>query len=208
MLYIDYLESFDDLIPVSKLEEEIEASGEEMPALGLSASDAHPVRTLFFGSGTVALPALSRLLAGRAGRDRLGRHRTTASGRTQGPAHADARGRRWPAQHGLPRAYAAQRCATRVCRQSCERSSAELIVLADYGRIIPAAVLDLPRHGALNIHPSLLPRHRGAAPVVGSHPGRRRRQRRDRSCAWTRVSTRGPIVAQREVATRRHGGRT
>ena len=34
ILYIDYLDSFDDLIPVSKLEEEIEASGEEMPALG------------------------------------------------------------------------------------------------------------------------------------------------------------------------------
>jgi methionyl-tRNA formyltransferase len=40
-----------------------------------------------------------------------------------------------------------------------------LIVLADYGRIIPAAVLDVPRLGALNIHPSLLPRHRGATPV-------------------------------------------
>ena len=34
ILYIDYLESFDDLIPVSKLEEELEESGEEMPALG------------------------------------------------------------------------------------------------------------------------------------------------------------------------------
>jgi methionyl-tRNA formyltransferase len=38
-------------------------------------------------------------------------------------------------------------------------------VLADYGRLIPAAVLELPRHGALNLHPSLLPRHRGASPV-------------------------------------------
>jgi peptide deformylase len=34
ILYIDYLESFDDLIPVSRFEEEMEASGEEMPALG------------------------------------------------------------------------------------------------------------------------------------------------------------------------------
>ena len=34
ILYIDYLESLDDLIPVSKLEEELEKSGEEMPALG------------------------------------------------------------------------------------------------------------------------------------------------------------------------------
>ena len=34
ILYIDYLESLDDLIPVGKLEEELEKSGEEMPALG------------------------------------------------------------------------------------------------------------------------------------------------------------------------------
>jgi methionyl-tRNA formyltransferase len=46
--------------------------------------------------------------------------------------------------------------------------AAELIVLADYGRLIPQAVLDLPRHGALNLHPSLLPRHRGAAPVAAA----------------------------------------
>lgn len=38
-------------------------------------------------------------------------------------------------------------------------------VLADFGRIVPRALLDMPRHGFLNLHPSLLPRHRGAAPV-------------------------------------------
>ena len=41
----------------------------------------------------------------------------------------------------------------------------DLLVLADYGQIVPAALLDLPRHGALNLHPSLLPRHRGASPI-------------------------------------------
>jgi methionyl-tRNA formyltransferase len=38
-------------------------------------------------------------------------------------------------------------------------------VLADYGRIVPQSVLDVPEHGFLNVHPSLLPRHRGAAPI-------------------------------------------
>ena len=42
--------------------------------------------------------------------------------------------------------------------------AADLVVLADYGRIVPESLLDF-RHGALNLHPSLLPRHRGAAPV-------------------------------------------
>jgi methionyl-tRNA formyltransferase len=40
----------------------------------------------------------------------------------------------------------------------------ELVVLADYGQVVPSALLDL-RHGALNLHPSLLPRHRGATPI-------------------------------------------
>ena len=42
---------------------------------------------------------------------------------------------------------------------------AEVMVVAAYGLILPQAVLDLPRHGCLNIHASLLPRWRGAAPI-------------------------------------------
>ncbi len=42
---------------------------------------------------------------------------------------------------------------------------AEIMVVAAYGLILPQAVLDLPRAGCLNIHASLLPRWRGAAPI-------------------------------------------
>ena len=42
---------------------------------------------------------------------------------------------------------------------------ADVAVVAAYGLILPQAVLDAPRHGCLNIHGSLLPRWRGAAPV-------------------------------------------
>lgn len=41
----------------------------------------------------------------------------------------------------------------------------DLLVLADYGQIVPAELLDLPPHGALNLHPSLLPLYRGATPI-------------------------------------------
>ncbi len=41
----------------------------------------------------------------------------------------------------------------------------DLFVLASYGRILPQALLDLPRLGALNVHPSLLPHYRGATPI-------------------------------------------
>lgn len=42
---------------------------------------------------------------------------------------------------------------------------ADVMVVAAYGQILPQAVLDLPRAGCLNIHASLLPRWRGAAPI-------------------------------------------
>jgi len=41
----------------------------------------------------------------------------------------------------------------------------EAIVVAAFGRLLPQAVLDIPLHGAINIHASLLPRWRGAAPI-------------------------------------------
>ncbi len=44
----------------------------------------------------------------------------------------------------------------------------DLIVVAAYGQILPQTILDLPRLGCLNVHTSLLPKHRGAAPIQWS----------------------------------------
>jgi methionyl-tRNA formyltransferase len=41
----------------------------------------------------------------------------------------------------------------------------DLIVVAAYGQILPSSILDLPRFGCLNVHASLLPKYRGAAPI-------------------------------------------
>ena len=41
----------------------------------------------------------------------------------------------------------------------------DLIVVVAYGQILPQSILDLPRHGCLNVHTSLLPKYRGAAPI-------------------------------------------
>ena len=41
----------------------------------------------------------------------------------------------------------------------------DLLVVVAYGQILPPAILDLPRHGCLNVHTSLLPKYRGAAPI-------------------------------------------
>lgn len=44
----------------------------------------------------------------------------------------------------------------------------DVICVAAFGQILPPAVLEVPPHGAINVHASLLPRHRGAAPVARS----------------------------------------
>ena len=44
----------------------------------------------------------------------------------------------------------------------------DLLVVAAYGRILPKEILDLPKIAPLNVHASLLPRHRGAAPIEGA----------------------------------------
>src|SRR6185369_5835605 len=41
----------------------------------------------------------------------------------------------------------------------------DLIVVVAYGQILPQALLDVPRHGCVNVHTSLLPKYRGAAPI-------------------------------------------
>lgn len=41
----------------------------------------------------------------------------------------------------------------------------ELVVVAAYGKILPRAVLEVPAHGCVNVHGSLLPKYRGAAPI-------------------------------------------
>ncbi len=76
-----------------------------------------------------------------------------------------------------------------------------LAVLADYGQLVPPALLDLPL-GALNLHPSLLPRHRGATPIPATILAG------DRETGVTLIRMdegldTGPIVARRTVTARR-----
>jgi methionyl-tRNA formyltransferase len=74
----------------------------------------------------------------------------------------------------------------------------ELLVLADYGQIVPAALLHLPL-GALNLHPSLLPRHRGASPIPAAILAGDPRTGVTLMRMDAGLDT-GPIVAAREVA--------
>jgi methionyl-tRNA formyltransferase len=67
-------------------------------------------------------------------------------------------------QHALPLLQPAS-LKTEEAQQAISRLDADLMVVAAYGLILPKAVLQMPRRGCLNIHASLLPRWRGAAPI-------------------------------------------
>ncbi len=70
-------------------------------------------------------------------------------------------------QHGLT-VYQPEKLrdpATHAPIRAAVEEGAELMIVAAYGLILPQAVLDLPPRGCLNIHASLLPRWRGAAPI-------------------------------------------
>jgi len=51
-------------------------------------------------------------------------------------------------------------------QESLRRLDPDLFVVAAYGQIFPRSLLEIPRHGAINVHASLLPKYRGAAPIA------------------------------------------
>jgi methionyl-tRNA formyltransferase len=122
-----------------------------------------PVRTVFFGSGSFAVPILDALVELRgvatvavvSAPDRpVGRKAVV----TPTPVTARAR------ELGLTVIQPA-RVRTPDSIAALAALAPDLAVLADYGQLIPRALLDLPPRGFLNLHPSALPRHRGAAPI-------------------------------------------
>jgi methionyl-tRNA formyltransferase len=79
-----------------------------------------------------------------------------------------------------------------------QKRTADLFVVAAYGKIIPQAVLDIPPHQTLNIHPSLLPRYRGAAPLQSAMLD----DMKNTGVTVMRIDAlmdHGPIVAQKKI---------
>ncbi|MCK9543500.1 MAG: methionyl-tRNA formyltransferase [Novosphingobium sp.] len=121
------------------------------------------MRIIFMGTPQFAVPALASLIeaghevctvytqpprpGGRRGREL-----------TPSPVHREAQARGIEVRHPVSLKGADEQAAFAAL-------DADIAVVAAYGRILPQAVLDAPKHGCLNIHASLLPRWRGAAPI-------------------------------------------
>lgn len=120
------------------------------------------MRTLFFGSGDFSRQVLERLLDGGITPLAVVTSPDRPKGRGLKPGSTPvkelARGRNidviQPPDLGDPR-----------FTDTLYGLRPHLIISSDYGKIIPGDVLDVPERGSLNLHPSLLPRYRGADPI-------------------------------------------
>lgn len=119
-------------------------------------------RVVFFGTPEFAVPSLQALLGGP----------DEVAGVVCQPDRPAGRGRKLQAppvkqlaeRHGLP-VVQPLRLKTAELADQLAAWQPDLAVVAAYGRILPIRILELPRLGCINVHASLLPRHRGAAPI-------------------------------------------
>jgi methionyl-tRNA formyltransferase len=120
------------------------------------------MRLLFMGSGGFALPSLEALLDSSHQVLALVTQPDKPAGRGHDlrmPVTKPLALRRGVAVHQPPKVRAA--AAVELVRAI----GPDLIVVVAYGQIIPAAILEIPPRGTVNVHGSLLPRYRGAAPI-------------------------------------------
>ncbi|TBH17515.1 methionyl-tRNA formyltransferase [Thermus thermamylovorans] len=120
------------------------------------------MRVAFFGTPAWAVPVL----------DALNRRHQVVLVVTQ-PDRPKGRGLRpapspvaeYASAHGLPLRKPERLKGNREFLEAFEASAPQVAVTAAYGKILPKEVLEVPPWGFLNLHPSLLPKYRGPAPV-------------------------------------------
>ncbi len=120
------------------------------------------MRALFLGTATFAVPSL-RVAAARTQLVAVVTRPDQPAGRGQRLTPSPVK--RVALELGL---RVDEPAALRAYAATLRSEPLDLVILAAYGRILPADLLDLPRLGALNVHPSLLPKYRGATPIQGA----------------------------------------
>jgi methionyl-tRNA formyltransferase len=120
------------------------------------------VRVVFMGTPEFAVPSLSALVS--AGHE--------VSLVVTQPDRPKGRGRKVAMSAVKERAlelnlavYQPERVRTPEAAEAISAAKPDVIVVAAFGQILPKAVLDIPPKGCINVHASLLPRYRGAAPI-------------------------------------------
>lgn len=119
------------------------------------------MRMIFFGSASIGFPSLERLLASQ--QDEVVAVVTQPdrpAGRKQQVTPCPVK--TFAQERGLP-VFSPEKVKDSLPNLAALK--ADLFVVVAYGQYIPPSVLALPRHGAINLHPSLLPKYRGSSPI-------------------------------------------
>ena len=120
------------------------------------------MRIVFMGTPDFAVAALEALH--EAGHDIVGVYTRMDTPKNRGMKMLPPPVKVKALEYGIP-VYQPKNLRGEDTQQELRDMAPEVIVVAAYGRILPQAVLDIPTHGCLNIHASLLPKYRGASPI-------------------------------------------
>ena len=129
----------------------------------LQGTTLPPLRIVFFGTPAFAVPTLESLL-GAAPHTVVGVVTQPDRPRGRGQKLSDAPVKARALAAGLP-ILQPERMRDEAFLHGLTSWNADLGVVAAYGKILTDAILAIPRLGMINVHGSLLPRYRGAAPV-------------------------------------------
>lgn len=124
--------------------------------------DPRTLRTVFMGTPEFALPTLQGLLD--AGLPVIGVYTQPDRPSGRGKQLTPPPVKQLALEHNLPVFQPVKLRQPEVVAE-LQALAPELIVVIAYGQILPKSVLDIPRYGCINVHASLLPRYRGAAPI-------------------------------------------
>ena len=120
------------------------------------------MKIIFMGTPEFAVPALERLIAGGYEVAAVYTQPDKAAGR--GRAMEEPPVKKTALQHKLTVLQPENFKSSETKRQLFELKP-DAVVVAAFGQILPRSVLEIPAFGCINIHPSLLPKYRGVAPV-------------------------------------------
>ncbi len=120
------------------------------------------MRILFMGTPDFSVPCLTCLY--EAGHTILGVVTQPDKPRGRGGAVSCTPVKEEALRLGLP-VYQPRRVRAEDFLKAVRELAPDVIVVIAFGQILPQALLDIPRYGCINVHASLLPRYRGAAPI-------------------------------------------
>lgn len=120
------------------------------------------MRILFMGTPDFAVPSLEALLA--AGHTVVGAFTQPDRPKNRGMKLQAPPVKAFALAHDVP-VLQPTKLRDGTALAQIQALAPDLIVVAAYGRILPQEILDWPRYGCINVHSSLLPRYRGAAPI-------------------------------------------